>query len=98
MRRAIGFTLIELATTVAIIAICAVGVTMVIVIKGFFIELLGNYGIAYFNPERLQAMGITHFYALEYATEAIMMFAAIASWLGTKGCWNSSGIWMPQLK
>jgi AAT family amino acid transporter len=54
---------------------------MVLLIKGFFIDFLGNYGIAYFNPERLEAMGITEFYALEYATEAIMMFAAIASWL-----------------
>ena len=54
---------------------------MVLLIDGFFMGLLGRYGIAYFSPERLQAMGLTHFYAEEYATEAIMMFAAIASWL-----------------
>lgn len=60
-------------------AVCVAA--MEILIKGFFMGILGKYGIAYFNPERLQAMGLTHFYAEEYATEAIMMFAAIASWL-----------------
>ncbi|BDQ38734.1 hypothetical protein SYK_30940 [Pseudodesulfovibrio nedwellii] len=54
---------------------------MVILIKGFFIGVLGNYGIAYFDPARLEAMGLTDFYSIEYAAEAIMMFAAIASWL-----------------
>ncbi|WP_319542511.1 hypothetical protein [uncultured Pseudodesulfovibrio sp.] len=54
---------------------------MVILIKGFFIGVLGNFGIAYFDPARLEAMGLTDFYAIEYAAEAIMMFAAIASWL-----------------
>ena len=54
---------------------------MVLLIKGFFIDILGNFGIAYFDPDRLTAMGITDFYAVEYAAEAIMMFAAIASWL-----------------
>lgn len=54
---------------------------MIILIKGFFIEMLGNFGIAYFDPARLEAMGITDFYSIEYAAEAIMMFAAIASWL-----------------
>lgn len=54
---------------------------MVLLIDGFFMGILGRYGIAYFSPERLTAMGLTHFYAEEYATEAIMMFAAIASWL-----------------
>ncbi|WP_243547029.1 hypothetical protein [Pseudodesulfovibrio tunisiensis] len=54
---------------------------MIILIKGFFVEILGNFGIAYFDPDRLMAMGITDFYSIEYAAEAIMMFAAIASWL-----------------
>ena len=54
---------------------------MIILIKVFFVEILGNFGIAYFNPERLEALGITDFYSIEYAAEAIMMFAAIASWL-----------------
>nr|WP_321255697.1 hypothetical protein [uncultured Pseudodesulfovibrio sp.] len=54
---------------------------MVILIKGFFIGVLGNFGIAYFDPARLEAMGLTDFYSIEYAAEAIMMFAAIASWL-----------------
>lgn len=54
---------------------------MIILIKGFFVEILGNFGIAYFDPARLEAMGITDFYSIEYAAEAIMMFAAIASWI-----------------
>ena len=54
---------------------------MVLLTKGFFMGILGRYGIAYFSPDRLQAMGLTEFYAEEYAAEAIMMFAAIASWL-----------------
>ncbi|NJB66479.1 AAT family amino acid transporter [Desulfobaculum xiamenense] len=54
---------------------------MVLLIKGFFVDILGNFGIAYFNPDRLIEMGITDFYSIEYAAEAIMMFAAIASWL-----------------
>lgn len=54
---------------------------MILVIQGFFVHILGNYGIAYFNPERLMDIGITEFYAEEYSYEAIMMFAAIASWL-----------------
>jgi amino acid transporter, AAT family len=58
----------------------SVGV-MWLVIQGFFVHILGNFGIAYFNPERLAALGLTEFYAEEYAYEAIMMFAAIASWL-----------------
>ncbi|WP_319469781.1 hypothetical protein [uncultured Pseudodesulfovibrio sp.] len=56
-------------------------VAMIILIKGFFVDILGNFGIAYFDPARLEAMGITDFYSIEYAAEAIMMFAAIASWL-----------------
>jgi len=54
---------------------------MLLLIKGFFMEMLGNFGISYFSPARLESMGIVGFYAWEYATEAIMMFAAIASWL-----------------
>jgi AAT family amino acid transporter len=54
---------------------------MLVLIEGFFKGLLGQYGIAYFSPSRLHAMGLTEFYAEEYATEAIMMFAAISSWL-----------------
>lgn len=54
---------------------------MLLVIEGFFMRILGDYGISYMSPDRLESMGITRFYALEYATEAIMMFAVIASWL-----------------
>ena len=65
---------------------------MMVMIKGFFMDILGNFGISYFNPERLESMGIVGFYALEYSTEAIMMFAAIASWLSPSwvvACENS---------
>ena len=55
---------------------------LLILIKGFFEGFLGNYGLAYFNPEQLEKLpGITSFFAVEYASLAILMFAAIASWL-----------------
>ncbi|MCB2099780.1 MAG: hypothetical protein KDE22_02840 [Rhodobacterales bacterium] len=55
---------------------------LMVLIKGFFEGLLGNYGLAYFNPEQLEKLpGITSFFAIEYASLAILMFAAIASWL-----------------
>jgi amino acid transporter, AAT family len=55
---------------------------LVVLIKGFFEGLLGNFGLAYFNPEQLEKLpGITSFFAIEYASLAILMFAAIASWL-----------------
>lgn len=52
-----------------------------IVLKVFFETILGDYAIAYFSPERLTKEGIVEFYALEYSAQAILMFAAIASWL-----------------
>ncbi len=63
-----------------ILTAVSVGV-MLLVIKGFFEGLLGKYGLAYFSPDRLTEMGIVEFYAIEYAATAIMMFAAISSWL-----------------
>ena len=54
---------------------------MMLLIKGFFECILGKFGIAYFSPASLTSMGIVEFYAIEYASEAIMMFAAISSWL-----------------
>ena len=55
---------------------------LVALIKGFFEGLMGNFGLAYFNPEQLEKLpGITSFFAIEYASLAILMFAAIASWL-----------------
>jgi AAT family amino acid transporter len=51
------------------------------VLKLFFNGLLGNFAIAYFSPEQLTKLGLTEFYAEEYAAQAILMFAAIASWL-----------------
>ena len=55
---------------------------MMVLIKGFFTGILGNFGLAYFNPEQLVKLeGVTEFFAVEYASLAILMFAAIASWL-----------------
>ncbi len=57
-------------------------VILIALVKGFFEGFLGNYGLAYFNPEQLEKLeGITSFFAAEYAALAILMFAAIASWL-----------------
>ncbi|MTI18014.1 hypothetical protein E1162_12275 [Rhodobacteraceae bacterium RKSG542] len=57
-------------------------VILLILIKGFFEFLLGNFGLAYFNPAQLEKLpGITSFFAIEYACLAILMFAAISSWL-----------------
>jgi amino acid transporter, AAT family len=52
-----------------------------IVLKLFFQTILGDYAISYFSPERLVKLGIIPFYAEEYSAQAILMFAAIASWL-----------------
>jgi AAT family amino acid transporter len=53
-----------------------------VLIKGFFEGLLGNFGLAYFNPGQLTKLpGITEFFAIEYAALACLMFAALASWL-----------------
>jgi AAT family amino acid transporter len=57
-------------------------VVLYVLIKGFFEGLLGNLGLAYFNPKQLMKLpGMTEFFAIEYASLAILMFAAIASWL-----------------
>jgi len=65
----------------AVLTLVSVGILLVLV-KGFFEGILGNYGLAYFNPEQLEKLpGITSFFAIEYAALAILMFAAIASWL-----------------
>ncbi len=61
-------------------ALCVV--TMLALIKGFFEGFLGNFAMAYFNPEQMAKLpGVTRFFAEEYAALAILMFAAIASWL-----------------
>lgn len=55
---------------------------MLILIKGFFEGLFGNFAIAYFNPQQLTKLpGVTEFFAVEYSALACLMFAAIASWL-----------------
>ncbi len=52
-----------------------------IVLGFFFHTLFGEYAISYFSPKKLEELGIVAFYAEEYAAQAILMFAAIASWL-----------------
>ena len=65
----------------AVLTAISAGVLYVL-IKGFFEGLLGNFGLAYFNPDQLTKLpGITEFFAIEYASLACLMFAAIASWL-----------------
>ena len=66
----------------AAVAVPVAVLIMMVVIHGFFQGLLGNYGIAYFNPARTAELPrMTHFFAEEYAALAILMFAALASWL-----------------
>jgi AAT family amino acid transporter len=55
---------------------------LLLLIKGFFEGLLGNFAMAYFSPSHLTKLpGVTAFFAEEYAATACLMFAAIASWL-----------------
>lgn len=55
---------------------------MIMMIHGFFQAVLGNTAFAYFNPQQLLKLkGLTEFYATEYAAQACMMFAVIASWI-----------------
>ncbi len=55
---------------------------LLILIRGFFFGFLGNFAITYFSPSRMVAeLGITEFFAMEYASLACLMFAALASWL-----------------
>ena len=57
-------------------------VLLYILIKVFFEGLVGNFGLAYFNPGQLMKLpGVTEFFAIEYAALACLMFAALASWL-----------------
>ena len=56
-------------------------VFFILVLKVFFQTILGEYAISYFSPDRLEQLGIIPFYADEYSAQAILMFAAIASWL-----------------
>ncbi len=57
-------------------------VVLIVLIKVFFEGFLGNYGLAYFNPDQLTKLpGVTEFFAVEYSALACLMFAAIASWL-----------------
>ncbi|MAD41998.1 MAG: hypothetical protein CL623_06360 [Arcobacter sp.] len=52
-----------------------------VVLEFFFHTVFGDYAIAYFSPAKLEELGIVPFYAEEYSAQAILMFAAIASWL-----------------
>ena len=66
----------------AAVAVPVAVLIMMLVIHGFFQDFLGNYGIAYFNAERTKVLPrMTQFFAEEYAALAILMFAALASWL-----------------
>ncbi|WP_201159459.1 hypothetical protein [Rhodoplanes elegans] len=66
----------------AMIALPVAVAIMLLVIHGFFQWFLGSLGITYFNPERTAAFPrMTRFFAEEYAALAILMFAALASWL-----------------
>ncbi|MBQ2761570.1 MAG: hypothetical protein IJE96_06600, partial [Mailhella sp.] len=63
-----------------VLTLISVG-TMLFFIHGFFEGILGNFAFAYFNPEQLMKLGLTEFYSTEYAAQACMMFAVIASWI-----------------
>jgi len=65
----------------AVLTAVSVGL-LYLLIKVFFEGLLGNLGLAYFNPGQLMKLpGVTEFFAIEYAALACLMFAALASWL-----------------
>ncbi len=51
------------------------------VIWGFFYNFLGKLSIPYLSVDQLVQLHMTPFYAREYSSLAILMFAAIASWL-----------------
>ncbi|MDO9084874.1 MAG: hypothetical protein Q7U53_01600 [Anaerolineaceae bacterium] len=54
---------------------------LLIVIRVFFFGFIGNYAITYFSPKLMMELGITEFFAMEYASLACLMFASLASWL-----------------
>ena len=55
-------------------------ITGAIIWIGFF-WLIGKYSIPYFSWPELHKVGMTDFFAREYAGLAVLMVAAIASWL-----------------
>ncbi len=52
-----------------------------VLIWGFYYNLLGRFGIPYFSAPVLVDQGMTTLFAREYSSLAILMMAAIASWL-----------------
>lgn len=52
-----------------------------IVIWGFFYAFMGKLSMPYLSWPELQKIGMTDFFAREYSSLAVLMFAAIASWL-----------------
>ena len=52
-----------------------------IVIWGFFYAFMGKLSIPYLSWPELHRLGMTDFFAREYSSLAVLMFAAIASWL-----------------
>ncbi len=47
----------------------------------FYYNILGRFAIPYFSPQVLNSLGLSDFFAREYSSLAILMMAAIASWL-----------------
>lgn len=47
----------------------------------FFYNIMGRLAIPYLSPQVLASLGLTNFFAREYSSLAILMMAAIASWL-----------------
>lgn len=56
-------------------------VIVFVVIWGFYYNLIGRFAIPYFSAKSLEATGLSFFFAREYSSLAILMMAAIASWL-----------------
>ena len=52
-----------------------------LVIWGFFYGIMGKLSIPYLSWPELHKLGMTDFFAREYSSLAVLMFAAIASWL-----------------
>lgn len=54
---------------------------LAILVWGFFYNLMGRFAMPYFSTNELAKLGMTPFFGREYSSLAILMMAAIASWL-----------------
>lgn len=52
-----------------------------VLIWGFYYSMMGRFAIPYFSPFALEDKGMTFFFGREYSSLAILMMAAIASWM-----------------